>query len=65
MLQERHELASNRKVPDWGKEIFSEYCLLMQPKSTEELSAFIKYVISLHEIYMRIACNMAPLQTER
>jgi hypothetical protein len=28
------------------------------------LRSVIKYVISSHEIYLHITCNMAPLQTE-
>jgi len=54
-LQQRHGMALRRSLPEWGREIFSDYCVAMRPKSEEELEKFIEYVADLTAFPLRSA----------
>ena len=60
-LQEQFELTNNRNMPDWGREIFSDQCVLMMPKSGRDVEAFVTYVIGLVHQHLRLAWHIKPL----
>lgn len=64
-LQEEVGLASNREPPDWGRAIFSEQCVLLQPPSPAQASAFASYASDLHRAYLRFAAQAQPLDGSR
>ena len=59
VLQQEFGVENNRAMPDWGKEIFSDHCIMMRPDSVEQLSNFIKYAVCLVRVHLRYAhaCN--------
>ena len=64
-LQSRYDLENNRVIPDWGKEIFSEYCIIMRPTEPKQLSNFIKYTISLTHSHLQIAQQCSKLSANK
>lgn len=60
-LQEKHGLQNNRKIPDWGQDIFSEMCVIMRPTSQDELLRFMLYCNDLHRVYLQVAYEWPTL----
>lgn len=61
-LQRRSEVGSNRAMPEWGKSIFSEYCIMMRPDTDEALEAFMRYSVALFRLHLRFAHASEPVQ---
>ena len=58
-LQKECGVASNRAQPEWGKEIFSEACILTRPAGDEELlKRFLRYALSLHAAHLTFSENL-------
>ena len=58
-------MSSNRAVPEWGKSIFSEHCVMMRPTSEEALDGFMRYAVALFRLHLRFAHAADPvLETE-
>jgi phycocyanobilin:ferredoxin oxidoreductase len=55
--------AQPRQLPPWG-DIFSEFCLFIQPAGEAEEDLFLAQVHSLLTIHCQIACNQQPLTTD-
>jgi hypothetical protein len=53
-LQERYQLESNRSIPDWGRAIFSPFCVIMRPTSAEDLGRFLKYALALTRVHTEV-----------
>lgn len=58
-------MQTSRAMPDWGREIFSEQCIMIRPDSADELERFFKYAIALTRVHLRLARNAEPVQTNR
>ena len=58
-LQRECGVASNRSQPEWGREIFSEACILTRPAGDEDLlKRFLRYALSLHSAHLTFADNL-------
>ena len=64
-LQEKHGLQNNRKIPEWGQDIFSDMCVIMRPQSQDELQRFMLYCSDLHRVYLHLSFHVAPLTEQR
>ena len=64
-LQEKYELQNNRKIPEWGQDIFSEMCVIMRPQSHDDLQRFMLYCNDLHRLYLHLSFQIAPLSEQR
>lgn len=64
-LQEELEMGSNREAPAWGRSIFSDQCVLLQPPSPPQTSAFLTYTSELHRVYLGFAMQACPLDGSR
>lgn len=62
-LQSKYKVATNRTVPEWGKAIFSEFCVCVRPNTPEELGSFLKYAIALCDFYVQMAKLATPLKS--
>lgn len=59
-LQKECGVASNRAQPEWGREIFSDACILTRPAGDEELlKRFLRYALSLHAAHLTFAESLA------
>jgi len=59
-LQKVRGLASNRAMPEWGREIFSDLCVLTSPRTREELDNFVNYAINLAFFHVSWTSLHAP-----
>lgn len=48
-------------MPDWGKSIFSEHCVMMRPNTDESLEAFMRYSVALVRLHLRYAHASDPV----
>lgn len=60
-IQKKYDVATNRSIPDWGKEIFSEYCILMRPETPADVGKFIKYALALTHFHVQFARLANPV----
>jgi phycocyanobilin:ferredoxin oxidoreductase len=60
-LQARHGVATNRRVPEWGGEIFSQLCVCASPEAPADVAAFLKYAIALSAFHCNIGRLAAPV----
>eukprot|EP00878_Enallax_costatus_P036046 GHUV01040331.1.p1 GENE.GHUV01040331.1~~GHUV01040331.1.p1 ORF type:complete len:122 (+),score=13.34 GHUV01040331.1:245-610(+) len=44
-----------RKIPDWGKQIFSPLCVCIKPEAPEELAGFMKYAVALTRAHLMVS----------
>lgn len=49
--------ASLRQMPAWGRDIFSEACLCLSPKSNECVHRWFRYTLSAHKFYLDAAAQ--------
>lgn len=64
-LQAELGVTTNRAMPDWGREIFSDHCIMMRPEAIEDLSRFLKYSIGLTRVHLRFAHQLQPVQQNK
>ena len=64
-LQEKYGLQNNRKIPEWGQDIFSDMCVIMRPQSQDELQRFMLYCNDLHRVYLHLSFHVPPLTEQR
>ena len=64
-LQRQYNLENNRAVPQWGKEIFSDLCIIMRPSKPEEVANFIKYAIALTQAHLQVSKQTSTVQSNR
>lgn len=64
-LQRQYKLENNRKMPDWGKEIFSDLCIITRPEKPEDLANFLKYTIALTQAHLQLAKQTTQMQQNR
>ena len=64
-LQSRFEVQNNRAVPEWGKEIFSDQCILVRPGSQDELDTFYRYAIALVRVHLKYTQISGPVMQNR
>ena len=64
-LQEKYGLQNNRKIPEWGQDIFSDMCVIMRPQSHDELQRFMLYCNDLHRVYLHLSFHVPPLTEQR
>jgi phycocyanobilin:ferredoxin oxidoreductase len=60
-LQSKYGTAVNRNLPEWGKALFSPYCVCLRPETSSQLSSFIKYSIALTNFHMTIGRLARPV----
>ena len=64
-LQSECGVASNRAQPEWGREIFSDACILTRPAGDEELlKRFLRYALSLHAAHLTFSDNLVSNSAE-
>lgn len=61
LLQEQFGLESNRSIPEWGRDIFSDMCVIVRPEDPDELSRFIQYCIALHQTHLILSQHARPV----
>lgn len=61
LLQEQFGLESNRGIPEWGRDIFSDMCVIVRPEDPDELSRFIQYCIALHQTHLILSQHARPV----
>jgi hypothetical protein len=54
--------SNQRKVPEWGKAIFSPLCVCMAPKDGKELAGFMKYAVALQRAHIMLASLLQPVE---
>lgn len=64
-LQRQYNLENNRAVPQWGKEIFSDLCIIMRPSKPAEVANFIKYAIALTQAHLQVSKQTSTVQSNR
>ena len=64
-LQDQYKLQNNRKIPEWGRDIFSDMCVILRPKDLEEVQRFMQYSSDLHRVYLHLASRVPPLTQQR
>lgn len=65
-LQERFldDAAASRRVPDWGKAIFSDRCVCIRPDTPEQLQGFVRYAIALTRAHLLYANLLSPVGSD-
>jgi hypothetical protein len=48
------ESVHDRKIPEWGKSIFSSQCVCIRPSEPEELAGFMKYAVALTRAHLMV-----------
>eukprot|EP00889_Picochlorum_renovo_P003251 jgi/Picre1/30281/NNA_005645.t1 len=61
-LQDTYNVATNRGIPDWGRDIFSPLCILLRPTSPEDMGGFLKYTLALINFHLQFARLATPLE---
>ena len=64
-LQEAYQLTNTRSIPDWGKDIFSDLCIIMRPSSLEDIASFVKYTIALVQAHLSITNGTGTVKKNR
>ena len=64
-LQDQYKLQNNRKIPEWGQDIFSDMCVILRPRDLEEVQRFMQYSNDLHRVYLHLASRVPPLVQQR
>jgi len=59
------EVQNNRAIPEWGKEIFSDRCVLMRPNTHQSLDVFYRYAVALVRVHLKYAQLCGPVQHNR
>ena len=59
-LQAQWGVENNRALPEWGRAVLSDLCIMMTPAGEAELTAFVKYTIALAHAYMEVARHVQP-----
>jgi hypothetical protein len=54
---------NNRVVPEWGRSVFSDLCVMMKPSGEAELASFVRYCHALVQAYLQIARHVQPPAT--
>jgi len=47
-------------VPEWGRSVFSDLCVMMKPSGEAELASFVRYCHALVQAYLQIARHVQP-----
>jgi phycocyanobilin:ferredoxin oxidoreductase len=63
-LAAKYGVQSNRQVPEWGKDIFSDHCVICRPQKPEEVAAFLKYAIALTLFHVQMGRLAGPVGEE-
>jgi phycocyanobilin:ferredoxin oxidoreductase len=58
-------MESNRAIPDWGRAIFSDLCVIVRPESAEELERFLLYTIALNHVHILLSKQAQPVTQGR
>lgn len=48
-------MENNRALPEWGRAVLSDLCIMMTPAGEAELTALVKYCIALAHAYLEVA----------
>jgi hypothetical protein len=64
-LQEELRMENNRTIPEWGRAIFSDLCVIMRPVSSDDVRAFVGYAIALTRTHLQIARLVRPVEADR
>lgn len=64
-LIDKHHMAGNREVPEWGKAIFSDYCVCIRPKDDAEAKAFVEYAIEVINIFHQVSAMALPVKSQK
>jgi len=63
-LQEKFltDAVKQRRIPEWGTNIFSPACVCIQPQTPAELAGFLQYAVALHRAHMLLCLRVEPVQ---
>ena len=50
-------------MPEWGRSVFSDLCVMTKPSSEAELASFVLYCNALVQAYLQIARHVQPPAT--
>lgn len=59
MIQEQFSL--ERKVPEWGKSVFSDRCVMIRPTTPKEVGSIIKYITLALTIHLKVTHLVNPV----
>lgn len=65
VTQLQSDYDAHRKIPDWGRDIFSESCVAIRPENGRELASFITYACTLTRVHMTVAKTQEHLIVAR
>jgi phycocyanobilin:ferredoxin oxidoreductase len=55
------QYGTQRAAPDWGREIFSDVCVLVRPTGPEDVAAFVTYAAALTRVHLEVARLQQPV----
>ena len=59
-LQQQYGVENNRVMPEWGRAVLSDMCIMTRPGSEEELLAFFKYCVAVVHAYLDMSRHVQP-----
>lgn len=62
-LQQKYDIHTNSDIPEWGRNIFSDFCIQLRPESPEDVGKFLKYSLALVHFHLQFARLALPLQS--
>lgn len=62
-LQEEYGMATNRAIPEWGRSIFSDLCVILRPSNPEDVSNFLQYALAMTRVHLQMARLAKPVQS--
>ena len=60
-LQQKYGVQTNSNIPEWGKQIFSDFCIQMRPESPEDVGKFLKYTLAIVSFHLQFARLALPV----
>ena len=63
-LQQKYDVRTNSDIPEWGKKIFSKFCIQMRPESPEDVGKFLKYTLALVHFHLQFARLALPVTAD-
>lgn len=56
-------MENNRAIPDWGRMVLSDLCVMMRPESEADITAFFNYCVAVVHAYLQISRHVQPPST--
>ena len=62
-LQQKYGVVTNSDIPEWGRNIFSDFCIQLRPESPEHVGRFLKYALALVHFHLQFARLALPVKS--